>query len=206
MTDGKKTLRHTILLLDYSRAIKEEDYRPNRQVSMLETVLKLIDKFEENNPLSLLSVYLLRDLRCTQMIDSSNSHEKKKEEIEKHLKNARSDDRFNFHSSLLIKKVTDFDPVGQISLYNGLQVARGIFEKTPMYYHREIVLVLSSTGTNDAKDIYELLEDLVNLKVKINIISMSGTNYLFKQVVKRTGGKLYLAGSKLEFEEQLFVS
>lgn len=57
----RKSLRQTLILQDFSEVMKDRDFVPNRAVCIMELILKLFEKYYENNPLSELAFGLLRN-------------------------------------------------------------------------------------------------------------------------------------------------
>lgn len=204
MKQEKQTLRKTIIFIDYSESIQEDDYKPSRQIVVLEALSKLLDKFEQNNPLSQLGVYLLRNLKCDNFIGLNSTTIERTKIMDSFVSAAQNNRSLNIHSSLQIKAVNEHEPSGQISLYNAFKVAQKVFSEHGDYAFREIYFILSSIGTNDANDIYEAIKLLGNRKVKINIISLNCENFLYREIVKRTGGQLFVPNSKHDFEEVVY--
>lgn len=59
-----KSLRNTILILDYGEDMKQSDILPTRIIFTLKIIQKFIDKYKEKNPLSSLSLFFLTNQQC----------------------------------------------------------------------------------------------------------------------------------------------
>lgn len=93
-----------------------------------------MDQFFENNPMSRLSVAILRD----QQVGLLSTFRQKKSEHKRllaRLKQKTKDcQEFQMSNALLLKKLEDFEPYGQVSLLNGLVFARKVLVEQPLFF------------------------------------------------------------------------
>jgi len=153
-----------------------------------------------------LAIVLLRDRRSVLLCDFDVSKEEKLRLLTElvHL-NDKSSREFNLHSTLQIKAVDEKEPFGQISLFNGFERARKLFQTTPLYFHKEIYLLLGSSGTNDHTDPLQPVLDLAKDGTRINIISMNGRAFILEKITEISKGTLQVPHSVGQFEEIIQV-
>ncbi|KAF2200247.1 hypothetical protein GQ43DRAFT_456570 [Delitschia confertaspora ATCC 74209] len=58
-------IRHVALVLDVSEAMLEKDMRPNRYITMIKYTQEYVREFFEQNPISQMTVLIMRDGLCT---------------------------------------------------------------------------------------------------------------------------------------------
>lgn len=74
-------------------------------------------------------------------------------------------DDFNLHSTLRMSQVKESEPFGELSLYEGLRRAKEVFEIQPLYFNKEIYIILGSYNSVDSQPIYELVQWFVKQKI-----------------------------------------
>jgi len=166
-----------------------------------------VEKYEENNPLSQLAIVLLRDRRSILLCDFDISKEEKLRILHEliHI-NDKSSREFNLHSTLQIKAVDEKEPFGQISLYNGFERARKLFQTTPLYFHKEVHLILGSSGTNDHSDPLQPVLELARDGTRVHVISMNGRAFILEKITELSRGNLEVPHCAGEFEETIQAS
>lgn len=58
-----------------------------------------------------------------------------------------------------------------------------IFQETPLYANKEMLILISATSTCDAGDIFTTIADMKNQKISCSVIGISGRNYIFKVII-----------------------
>lgn len=201
----KRSLRQTILLVDFSENMKDTDFAPSRITCTLNYVLKMIDKFVENNPLSEMSILLLRDLKSICLKNFKENFFKAKTVIKKMVKENTDNEDFNLHATLKMTTIKENEPKGQISILNGLTMAKDLFSNSPLYYHKEVYLITSSVNSIDSDDFFNIIDWYKSQKIRISIISLSCNNFLYKKIIESCNGKIVFPSKKDDFEDYIFV-
>lgn len=67
----------------------------------------------------------------------------------------------------------DHEPTGTISLENGLKVANGWLKDTPLYYSKQILVIMGSSASRDPGDIFEVIESLQKSYINTNFLSLT---------------------------------
>ena len=74
-----------------------------------------------------------------------------------------------------------------------------------MYYHKEVYIIIGSVNTNDSKDLFELIKKFKEEQIRISIISLCGSTYIYDRIVKLCQGKIAFPLNKDDLEDYLFV-
>ena len=98
--------------------------------------------------------------------------------LKKIIKELSFDD-FNLHSTLKMDSKKETEPLGEISIYEGLEKAKEIFKLSPLFYHKEIYMVLGSANSIDVGPIFELVSWFKEQNIRISIINVTCNTYLF---------------------------
>lgn len=164
----------------------------------------MIDKYQENNPLSQLSFILMRNRGLSVLNTFNDSVNAVRDRFDKILDENRTSQEFNLHNTLQMKTISSNEPLGQISLLKALKKCQELYETSPLYFYKEIYIVLSSSNTNDNEDIYECLEYFRSNSVRISIISLNCTCYLYEKIADICYGKLVVPANREELEDYIF--
>jgi hypothetical protein len=99
-----------------------------------------VEQFFENNPMSRLSLGILRD----QQVGLVSTFEQKKNEHTRQLvklkQKTKDCQEFQMSNALLLKKLEDFEPFGQVSFLNGLVYSRKVLGEEPLFYSKVILI------------------------------------------------------------------
>ena len=158
-------IRHLIIVLDLSTAMAEKDLRPTRYLLTLRYAQEFIVEFFEQNPISQIALIGMRDglaVRVSDMSGSPNDHISKLQELRKE------------------------DPLGQPSLQNALEMARGALFHAPSHTTREVLIVFGSLLSSDPGDIHTTITALVNAKITVNVIGLAAQVAVCHTLVART--------------------
>ena len=164
----------------------------------------MIDKYTENNPLSQLSFLLLRNRNVITLNDFAEPPEKTKTKLFSILKEHRNSEEFSLHNTLQMKTIGQNEPFGQISLLKGLQKAKSLFAGSPLYFHKEVYAVIGSSNTNDTEDIYSALDFFSRESIRVSIVSLNCSCYLFERIVELCNGRLAVPSNKETYEDYIF--
>jgi transcription initiation factor TFIIH subunit 2 len=97
-------IRHLVVVIDFSTAMLEKDFRPTRHLLTIRYVQEFVTEYFEQNPISQLGIIGMRDGLAVRVSDMSGNP--------------------NDHISAL-QVWRDKEPMGNPSLQNALEMARG---------------------------------------------------------------------------------
>ena len=164
----------------------------------------MISEFEENNPLSQLAFILLRNEKVLTLKVFDESTDKLKKKISEIVTQYSDSQEFNLHNTLQMKTIGQDEPLGRISLLKGLNKCRELFLNSPMYYYKEVYTILSSSNTKDKSDIFVALDYFTKYKIRISILSLNCSLYLYEKIAETCDGKIVVPTNKEELEDYIF--
>ena len=151
--------------------------------------------------MSRLSIIILRD----QQVGLLSTFRQKKSEHIRLLMNLKQKTKncqeFQMSNALLLKKLEDFEPFGQVSFLNGLVFARRLLNEQPIYLSKvpqnpnnfkEVFLLTCSNSSLDKADLLLEIERFKKLKIHINVISFCAPAKIFKTMTSKTSGRLII--------------
>lgn len=144
-------IRIMVLVLDYSKVMREKDLRPNRAAMMISYAKDFVNEYFDQNPISQLSIVIMRN-GLAQVISevSGNPHD---------------------HIDAL-KKLKRMDPEGDPSLQNALEMSRGLLLHVPSHCTREVLVIFGALFTSDPGNIHTTIKELVREKVSVRVIGL----------------------------------
>lgn len=153
-------IRYLIIAIDCSEAAADKDMRPSRLETSKICVKKFIKEYFDQNPISQLSLCITRDRvaeRLTELSGNPKNHEQKLEKL--------------------------IDMKGSASLQNTLTLSITILKTIPEYGHRELLIIYSSLSTIDPGDhgeIFNVIDEAVQNKIRISVICLAAELYICK--------------------------
>lgn len=166
----KGLIRYLYIIIDFSRAAAEMDYKPSRMVVVARQVEAYIREFFDQNPLSQIGLVILKDGVAHCLTDLGGSPEA-------HIK------------ALMGKLGTS----GDASLQNGLDLVCDLLNQIPSYGHREALILYSALSTCDPGDILETIQKCKASKIRCSVIGLSAELYICKHLCQETGGMYFVA-------------
>uniref|UniRef100_M1CP91 Btf n=1 Tax=Solanum tuberosum TaxID=4113 RepID=M1CP91_SOLTU len=166
----KGLIRYLYIIIDFSRAAAEMDYKPSRMVVVARQVEAFIREFFDQNPLSQIGLVILKDGEAHCLTDLGGSPEA-------HIK------------ELMGKLGTS----GDASLQNGLDLVCDLLNQIPSYGHREALILYSALSTCDPGDILETIQKYKASKIRCSVIGLSAELYICKHLCQETGGMYFVA-------------
>ena len=101
-----------------------------------------------------------------------------------------------------VQKVCQFNEFeGNASLQNALELACDNFQTIPSYGRREVLILFSSLTNCDPGDIQLTIRKLVELKVKVSVVSLTAEVFVLQNLAAQTLGEFCLARSKDHLED-----
>ena len=128
-------IRYVTLIIDFSRASLRQDMRPSRAVVIKELVCQLLNDFQDQNPMSKISVIATMKEQAIMLCDFNDTKE---------------------HSLKQVMKIDDFE--GSPSYQNALDLALyQIDQSVPEYGRKEILIINSSVSICDKENIFKTI-------------------------------------------------
>lgn len=174
----KGLIRYLYIVIDFSKAAAEMDFRPSRMVVVAKHIEAFIREFFDQNPLSHIGLVTLKDgvAHClTELGGSPDSHIR----------------------ALMGKLVSS----GDSSLQNALELVHGYLNQIPSYGHREVLILYSALTTCDPGDIMESIQKCKRSKIRCSVVGLSAEIYICKHLCQETGGSYTVALDESHFKE-----
>ncbi|CAM6089625.1 unnamed protein product [Calypogeia fissa] len=148
-------IRYLFLVLDFSRAAAEMDFKPSRMGAIANSVEAFVRECFDQNPLSHLGLITIRNGVAKRLTDLSGSPESNIRAL-----------RANLECS------------GDASIQNSLDLARGILSQIPTYGHRELLIIYSAPNTCDPGDILGAIKECKEANIRCSVMLVCRNIYL----------------------------
>lgn len=158
-------IRTMVLVLDYSSVMREKDFRPNRSSMMISYVIEFVSDFFDQNPISQLSIVIMRN-GLAQVVSEVSGNP-------------------NDHIEAL-KKLKRIEPEGDPSLQNALEMSRGLLLHVASHCTREILIIFGALFTSDPGNIHVTIQSLVREKINIRVIGLTARVAICEELCKST--------------------
>lgn len=180
-------LRHVAILLDWSQAAAASDVPPNRAVWCVALAVRpFVREFFEQNPLSQLALIVLCDGVASKISDLSANLVDHEAALDRLVAGAAS---------------PESAPRGDLSLQNGLEVARSILSHIPGHGTREALLLQIALSSVDPGSIFDLIPALVSAKIRVSVVSCSAEIAVARRLTRSTGGSYGVALNDAHFSD-----
>lgn len=166
----KGLIRYLYIVIDFSKAASEMDFRPSRMGVVAKHVEAFIREFFYQNPLSQVGLVSIKDGVAHILTDLGGSPES--------------------HVKALMGKL---ECSGDASLQNALDLVHGYLNQIPTYGHREVLILYSALSTCDPGDIMETIQKCKKSKIRCSVIGLSAEIFICKHLCQETGGLYYIA-------------
>ncbi|KAJ6835088.1 putative general transcription factor IIH subunit 2 [Iris pallida] len=176
----KGLIRYVYVVLDFSRAASETDYRPSRMVVAAKCAEAFIREFFDQNPLSHIGLVTIKDGVAQCLAELGGSPDSK--------------------IKALMGKL---ECSGEASLQNSLELVHGYLSQIPSYGHREVVILYSALNTCDPGDIMETIKKCKIAKIRCSVVGLSAEIFICKYLCEETGGSYTVALDESHFKELL---
>ncbi|KAL5731643.1 General transcription factor IIH subunit 2 [Ranunculus cassubicifolius] len=174
----KGLIRYLYVVLDFSRAAAEMDFRPSRMAVVAKHTEAFIREFFDQNPLSHIGLVILKDGVAHYLTDLGGGPDS--------------------HIKALMSKLESSDDA---SLQNGLELVHGYLNNIPSYGHREVLILYSALSTCDPGDIMETIQKCKKSKIRCSVVGLSAEIYICKHLCQETGGSYTVAVDESHFKE-----
>ncbi|XP_002977382.2 general transcription factor IIH subunit 2 [Selaginella moellendorffii] len=173
-------IRYLCLILDFSRAAGEIDFRPSRMAVVAKAVEDFVREYFDQNPLSQLGIIVMKNGIASVVTELSGSPEA-------HIRALKS----------------NLESFGEASLQNGLELAHTYVQHIPSYGHREVVIVFSALSTCDPGNILETVKKCKAARMKCSVVGLTAEIYICKHISQETGGSYAVAMNEGHLKEIL---
>ncbi|KAK0569750.1 hypothetical protein OC861_000586 [Tilletia horrida] len=176
-------IRHLVLIIDLSEAMMEKDMRPNRWDLSLQYSREFVNEYFDQNPIGQLAVLATRDGIAERIVPMGGNTMD--------------------HVATLSNK-RRFEPKGEPSLQNALEMARSSLSHLPASNSREVLIIFGSLTTSDPGNIHDTTSALKRENVRVNIVSLAAEMKICKEICSQTGGSFGVALNEGHFRDLLF--
>ncbi|KAJ6499215.1 Ssl1-like-domain-containing protein [Mycena sanguinolenta] len=177
-------IRHLVLLLDLSTSMLDRDMRPTRFDLTLQYAREFIVEWFDQNPLGQIGVVGMRagiGERVGEM-SAGNPQDVLKAIADRHK----------------------LEPVGEPSLQNSIELARGSMNHLPTHSSREIIIIFGSLTTCDPGNIHDTLDACVTNKIRVSVVALAAEMKICRELCDKTGGQFGVAMNEGHFKDLLF--
>ncbi|CAK9780142.1 TFIIH basal transcription factor complex, subunit SSL1 [Cutaneotrichosporon oleaginosum] len=182
----RSLVRHMFIVVDLSESMRDKDFRPDRFQLTLQYLRSFVVEWFDQNPLGQVGVILLRDRLAETVVPMGGNPQ-------------------DIVAALADKR--KLEPSGEPSLQNGLVMARGGMSHLPSTSSLEILVIFSAISTADPDgptNIHQVLDELVQSRIRTTIISLSAEIKICKQIAERTGGRFGVAIDEEHYKDLLW--
>ncbi len=158
-------IRCFVCVVDISHAANINDMKPTRLGTIKGILIKFIETFFEENPLSSFGILTLKNGKADILSPISST------------------------ASIHLDAVESLRAgEGEASLQNGLELIRYFIHSVPSYSTKEVLILSSSLSSCDAGDIYQTIDSVINADIRVSIISLAAETYICKKIATMTHG------------------
>ncbi|BEI92047.1 uncharacterized protein CcaverHIS019_0408670 [Cutaneotrichosporon cavernicola] len=182
----RSLVRHMFIVVDLSESMRDMDFRPDRFQLTLQYLRSFVVEWFDQNPLGQVGVILLRDRLAEMLVPMGGNPQ-------------------DIVAALADKR--KLEPSGEASLQNGLVMARGGMSHLPSTSSLETLVIFSAISTADPDgpiNIHQVLDELVQARIRTTVISLSAEIKICKQIAERTGGRFGVAIDEEHYKDLLW--
>ncbi|KGN50372.1 general transcription factor IIH subunit 2 [Cucumis sativus] len=176
----KGLIRYLYIVIDFSKAATEMDFRPSRMAVVAKHVDAFVREFFDQNPLSQIGLVTIKDGFANCLTDLGGSPES--------------------HVKALMGKL---ECSGDASLQNGLELVHSYLNQIPSYGHREVLVLYSALNSCDPGDIMETVQKCKTSKIRCSVIGLTAEIFICRHLCQETGGSYSVALDESHFKELL---
>ncbi|ROW17284.1 hypothetical protein VPNG_01062 [Cytospora leucostoma] len=161
-------IRHVVLVLDMSFAMLEKDLLPNRYILMMHYAVDFVREYFEQNPISQLGIIAMRDGVAVHISEMSGNPAD--------------------HIDWLRSWEKKFEPRGNPSLQNALEMCRGDLFHAPSHGTREVLIIYGALLSSDPGDIHDTINSLIADRIRVSIVGLAAQVAICAELCSRTNG------------------
>lgn len=169
-------IRTLIVIIDGSLAMAEKDLRPTRLSMTLNYLQDFVVEFFDQNPISQLGIILMRNGVANLVSEVSGLPQY-------HIDKIRQ---------LKSRQHNRFEPKGDPSLQNSLQMARSLLKynfgskSNNTKNSKEVLIIFGALFTSDPGDIHKTIDSLVEDEIKVKVIGLAAQVAICQELVMKT--------------------
>lgn len=175
-------MRHLCVVIDMSDAMNDKDLRPNRQLATLKLLEKFVEEFFDQNPISQLGLYIMKNKRCELITELGGN-------IKRH--------------TMSLANLRTMQCQGEASLQNAMELTSQNLRHVPGHASREILIILGSLSTCDPGNIVETAKMVKSYNVRCSIIGLAAGVYVCQKICQETQGKYNVILDESHFRDLL---
>ncbi|KUI67082.1 TFIIH basal transcription factor complex p47 subunit [Cytospora mali] len=161
-------IRHMVLVLDMSFAMLEKDLLPSRYILMMHYAVDFVREYFEQNPISQLGIIAMRDGVAVHISEMSGNPAD--------------------HIDWLRSWEKKFEPRGNPSLQNALEMCRGDLFHAPSHGTREVLIIYGALLSSDPGDIHDTIASLIADRIRVSIVGLSAQVAICAELCAKTNG------------------
>ncbi|ROV97675.1 hypothetical protein VMCG_07354 [Cytospora schulzeri] len=161
-------IRHLVLVLDMSFAMLEKDLLPSRYRLMMHYAVDFVREYFEQNPISQLGVIAMRDGVAVHISEMSGNPAD--------------------HIDWLRSWEKKFEPRGNPSLQNALEMCRGDLFHAPSHGTREVLIIYGALLSSDPGDIHDTIANLIADRIRVSIVGLAAQVAICAELCAKTNG------------------
>lgn len=161
-------IRHMVLVLDMSFAMLEKDLLPSRYRLMMHYAVDFVREYFEQNPISQLGVIAMRDGVAVHISEMSGNPAD--------------------HIDWLRSWEKKFEPRGNPSLQNALEMCRGDLFHAPSHGTREVLIIYGALLSSDPGDIHDTIANLIADRIRVSIVGLAAQVAICAELCAKTNG------------------
>eukprot|EP00730_Choanoeca_flexa_P012746 TRINITY_DN4577_c0_g1_i1.p1 TRINITY_DN4577_c0_g1~~TRINITY_DN4577_c0_g1_i1.p1 ORF type:complete len:400 (+),score=97.83 TRINITY_DN4577_c0_g1_i1:80-1279(+) len=182
-------MRHVVVCVDFSKAMKDDDLPPNRIECAANNLLQFINVFFDQNPISHLSLIEMKSGKAAIMTELNGNMAKHMRVLRQHAFGTVESDKLK----------------GEISLQNTMEVCIKLLNAMPTHATREVIIITSSLTSCDPGNVFETIQHVKSEKVRVSIISLSAQVKLHATIAEETGGSYNVVLDEHHFNDLLLA-
>ncbi|KAI0035877.1 TFIIH basal transcription factor complex subunit SSL1 [Vararia minispora EC-137] len=176
-------VRHLFLLIDLSDAMRERDLRPTRLDLTLQCARAFVTEWFDQNPLGQIGIGAMRGGLGDRIVEMTGNPQ---------------------DVLTVLGERHRFEPSGEPSLQNALEMARSAMSHLPNHASREVLVIYSALTTVDPGDIMETLAACVRDRIRVSVVALAAEMRICRELCEKTGGTFSVAMNEGHFKDLLF--
>ncbi|KPI89188.1 hypothetical protein ABL78_1680 [Leptomonas seymouri] len=197
----------TVLLIDGSETMNSSsDYLPNYLLAMRPPLLRIVERYLDSTPLASLGIVVMRDGISHRLLPCTTSRNEVVDVLERDVFLHGGSGSMSLENGLrmTMSELVDMRKVAALaasksspSKVSGVAAAAALAAKNQRAVWKgsatqlNVLLVSASVTLIDPTDVFNVVNLMAALSVRINVLSLVGAVHVFDLCAMETGGKLY---------------
>ena len=177
-------MRHLVVIVDMSIRMNEIDMKPNRFICCSRILLKFVEEFVDQNPISQICLIVTKDKRAERI-----------SELNGNLKNQLDS----------LRQQMDYPCSGEASIQNSLNQAYQLLRHMLPHSSKEVLFISGSLTSCDPTDIHKTIDLLAESNIRCSVIGLSAEVFVCKSLTQKTNGVYSIAMEETHFRDLLYT-